>query len=443
MAVSLDIPTDFPFDNVPFEEWHGRWWQHPDVDLEISAVAIVDGTPVAISMLRVDRASGRAGNDITGTLRSHRGRGLATLLKQETSRRAAAAGVTVVVTGNDATNAPMLRVNEKLGYRPLVEQLSWVTSSREPGRPSPQTRRGEPVHRGSAPHGRLQARATESVRTRRRNLGARRRGAGVGRAHRVPARARPSRRHARDRDRPGRADAADGPFGPRSVVELDGYAHPPGSTADAPAGDVEPLAVEPRPSGRRSVVCAGTRREPTRRSRSRCSSSTTAPSTPRTPASSGTSTFSPPPSTTSRRSGPRSSRPFSATRLLRVAALRAALHDDVLPSLRADLATPAGREHVVGDGREPRGTLVPASRTACTRTRSAGSSSSPAASSGHVRTLRNRGFRASPGSRAFVRRCSGRASWDDPVPVAITCGLLEENLDSNEAIARRARRAGL
>ena len=107
MAVSLDVPTDFPFDNVTFEEWHGRWWQHPDVDLEISAVAIVDGTPAAISMLRVDRASGRAGNDITGTLRSHRGRGLATLLKQETSRRAAAAGVTVVVTGNDATNAPM------------------------------------------------------------------------------------------------------------------------------------------------------------------------------------------------------------------------------------------------------------------------------------------------------------------------------------------------
>ena len=124
MAVSKDIPSEFTFD-TPFSEWFERWWKHPDIDYDVSAAVLVDGTPAGISMLRVDRATGRAGNDITGTLRAYRGRGLATALKRETLRRAAAVGVTFVVTANDATNAPMLRVNDRLGYQPFSEHLSW------------------------------------------------------------------------------------------------------------------------------------------------------------------------------------------------------------------------------------------------------------------------------------------------------------------------------
>jgi GNAT superfamily N-acetyltransferase len=126
IAASQDLPLDWSFDNVPFDDWVSQWWTHPDIDLDVSAAALVDGQAVAISMMRVDRATARAQNDITGTLREFRGRGLATLVKRETLRRAAAAGATIVLTENDETNAGMLRVNERLGYRPYSRRLSWV-----------------------------------------------------------------------------------------------------------------------------------------------------------------------------------------------------------------------------------------------------------------------------------------------------------------------------
>jgi GNAT superfamily N-acetyltransferase len=126
IAASKDMPPDSSFDNVSFDDWIAQWWTHPDIDLDVSAAALVDGRTVAISMMRVDRATGRAQNDITSTLREFRGRGLATLVKRETLRRAASAGATIVLTENDATNAGMLRVNERLGYKPYLRRLSWV-----------------------------------------------------------------------------------------------------------------------------------------------------------------------------------------------------------------------------------------------------------------------------------------------------------------------------
>jgi GNAT superfamily N-acetyltransferase len=80
-------------------------------------------------MIRVDRPSGRAHNNLTGTLRPYRGRGLATVLKSHSLHRAAALGATIAVTDNDETNAPMLAVNAKLGYRPFARRLIWERRS--------------------------------------------------------------------------------------------------------------------------------------------------------------------------------------------------------------------------------------------------------------------------------------------------------------------------
>ena len=77
-------------------------------------------------MLRTERTSGRGENDITGTLAAHRGRGLARLVKHHSLRRAAALGIAEVFTFNDETNAAMLAVNTKLGYRPHSQRLSWL-----------------------------------------------------------------------------------------------------------------------------------------------------------------------------------------------------------------------------------------------------------------------------------------------------------------------------
>jgi RimJ/RimL family protein N-acetyltransferase len=62
---------------------------------------------------------------MTGTLRDYRGRGLALLAKRATLVNAAARGVELVSTENDEKNAPMLRVNEKLGYQLVGSTLMW------------------------------------------------------------------------------------------------------------------------------------------------------------------------------------------------------------------------------------------------------------------------------------------------------------------------------
>ncbi len=122
-AVSRDIPNQ-DLDDLKLEQWLDDYWRHPDVDLESSTAAVVDGTPVSFSHLFTGPEL-RGMTAMTGTLRSHRGRGLAELVKRATLAGAAARGVQLVVTYNDETNAAMLHVNEKLGYVPLAALLGW------------------------------------------------------------------------------------------------------------------------------------------------------------------------------------------------------------------------------------------------------------------------------------------------------------------------------
>ena len=120
----LDVPSEVAMDDVSFEQWLEDYWHHPDTDLEASVAAVIDDKPVAFSHLRI-APSGRAVTDMTGTLRDYRGRGLALLVKRATLVNAAGGGVELVSTENDETNAPMLRVNENLGYRPIGTTLTW------------------------------------------------------------------------------------------------------------------------------------------------------------------------------------------------------------------------------------------------------------------------------------------------------------------------------
>ena len=124
-VASLDIPDDDTWDHMPLAEWTREFWERPTLDRDASMAAVVEGEVVAITMIHVDSATRRAQNDITGTLSDHRGRGLAHLVKLESLRRVAAKGVTTVFTWNDETNAPMLAVNTRLGYRPCSSWLSW------------------------------------------------------------------------------------------------------------------------------------------------------------------------------------------------------------------------------------------------------------------------------------------------------------------------------
>lgn len=129
-----DEPGPFDFDGMTLDAWRRHIWEHPSCDRELGMAAVVDGDVAGTTFLFADRDSGRAMNGGTGVLRAYRGRGLGLLLKQHSLARAAAVGITRVVTDNDATNAPMLAINATLGYRPLSVGHTWLREGWSPAR---------------------------------------------------------------------------------------------------------------------------------------------------------------------------------------------------------------------------------------------------------------------------------------------------------------------
>ncbi|MCM0674590.1 GNAT family N-acetyltransferase [Micromonospora phytophila] len=121
-AASADEPDDVPSDAFGHEHWRYEVWDNLGLDREASTAVEVDGSLAAFSLVKRD--GDRMWSDMTATLAEHRGRGLARLAKLAALHRAAADGVTSAYTSNDETNAPMLAVNARLGYRPVASQWS-------------------------------------------------------------------------------------------------------------------------------------------------------------------------------------------------------------------------------------------------------------------------------------------------------------------------------
>jgi GNAT superfamily N-acetyltransferase len=109
------------------ETFLADWWNSPDNAPDLSW-ALLDATgsdPVVASFtnVQVDRALHRSWSAMTATRPGYRGRGLARWLKQKMLNEVAAAGITEALTANDASNRPMLAVNEALGYRPRARTV--------------------------------------------------------------------------------------------------------------------------------------------------------------------------------------------------------------------------------------------------------------------------------------------------------------------------------
>ena len=120
LASTRDMPNEGEFD-MPFERWVQDVWDDPLLSMDGSFAAVADGRIAASTNLRVSGSC--ASNGFTGTLREYRGRGLATTVKTAALLWAAEHGIERVHTFNDEENAAMLRVNEKLGYRPWLVAL--------------------------------------------------------------------------------------------------------------------------------------------------------------------------------------------------------------------------------------------------------------------------------------------------------------------------------
>jgi GNAT superfamily N-acetyltransferase len=123
--VTADEPTDLAIGVGDYDEWLADTWEDPLLDRDLTVVALVDGAVAAFSAAHTD-GEGRYGSAMTGTVRAHRGRGLATLAKAESLRRARAAGCVEAYTSNDSANGPMLAINRRFGYEPCATEVRHV-----------------------------------------------------------------------------------------------------------------------------------------------------------------------------------------------------------------------------------------------------------------------------------------------------------------------------
>jgi GNAT superfamily N-acetyltransferase len=128
-TATRDMPQIEAIESIPYEEWVTFVLDDPLFTLDGSFVAYVDGNPAACSMLIVDHESHRAISMFTGTVPEYRGRGLGLAAKLASIQWAAANGITQMATSNDETNAPMLAINRRLGYRPAGRRVEFSRSA--------------------------------------------------------------------------------------------------------------------------------------------------------------------------------------------------------------------------------------------------------------------------------------------------------------------------
>jgi GNAT superfamily N-acetyltransferase len=103
-----------------------RWLNAPEIHKDRFWIARAGDEIVGVSVLGYPPVRGVVGTEWTATARSARGRGIARALKCETIAQAIALGVDRVRTGNDAANAPILHLNETMGYRPIAGSIEFL-----------------------------------------------------------------------------------------------------------------------------------------------------------------------------------------------------------------------------------------------------------------------------------------------------------------------------
>ena len=124
-----DVPHTLTIVPEVFEDFEKRIGA-PDRPPDRFWIALDGDRPVAMSYLKYPPVRGDVWTGYTCTDPEYRGRGLARGIKLQTLAQAVELGVPFVRTGNDSENAPMLHINEKLGYRPrpgFVEHHKRVT----------------------------------------------------------------------------------------------------------------------------------------------------------------------------------------------------------------------------------------------------------------------------------------------------------------------------
>jgi mycothiol synthase len=121
LEADADVPSAEPLVTGAFEQWRDRLFGSLAVR-DLSFVALERGRVVGYAVIG-RHTEDTAQHWMTGVARAARGRGIALALKQAQIAAAKDAGWAFLQTQNDLGNAPMRRVNEKLGYE---RRFEWV-----------------------------------------------------------------------------------------------------------------------------------------------------------------------------------------------------------------------------------------------------------------------------------------------------------------------------
>lgn len=113
--LGLDAPNSSGF-YPPYEQFRRGWFDTPYHDPAGIIIAIADDEWIGLAMVGYIAEEREAFNGFTGVLAPYRGRGIAQALKVLANRYALSCGARSISTGNDSANAPMLAINEKMGY---------------------------------------------------------------------------------------------------------------------------------------------------------------------------------------------------------------------------------------------------------------------------------------------------------------------------------------
>ena len=124
-----DVASTEPFAKPTMAEFEEMVLRDPSLDEEAFFVALGDdGSLIGMSNLwRNDPEGKRLDTGLTGVVRSHRRKGIATALKLRTVEYALAKGAETIRTSNEE-DSPMIALNLKLGFEP---EPAWVDYIKE------------------------------------------------------------------------------------------------------------------------------------------------------------------------------------------------------------------------------------------------------------------------------------------------------------------------
>jgi hypothetical protein len=123
LEASDDVPKTVPWPVPAFEEWLRLMFEHPAHREDRMWIAREGDAMVGMSFLGYLPRVGIPWTSFTATARSVRGRDIARALKYETIAQAIALVISRVHTDNDAENAPILHLNQEMGYEPVTPVL--------------------------------------------------------------------------------------------------------------------------------------------------------------------------------------------------------------------------------------------------------------------------------------------------------------------------------